>query len=547
MTLLLDTPLTGPGHGRGHGGGDCGGGGCGGGSGDGPFVADGDAVVLVDAVRVACGALSGLDVCAMTHGAVRRSLQSLTEAENALGAAKAALVHRLAESGSWAREGYRSPAQQLARAAGITEGEAKKQLGVAKAAAENPALAAAMAEGDVSGSQAEILAPVFEHAPDDASELLGSTKVKDNQDLKRRAHQAVAAATESQGRERAAWRARGVELYQDPTTGVARMVASGPAGIVNALMARIEKQAADVARTHNAAEHGHRRMSQRRFDALVSLLGAGALLVPPDRDEPAPPDATLNPQAGNVTTKLIYHLDLTPWHTHTETSNDGERASAGSSASATSAVNADVANGDTCSDETHPTGEGQDVAAGAGACSCGVAVTSASLQGVGPVPVSFVEALAANPHLERIVKLVLKDGRDPKLIATYTRSYPDDLRVALRIVDGACSVPHCAGQGVSHLDHDPVRFEHGAPASLFTADHKCTAHHNKCTHDGHLLLGERGNRVYIDAEGNVLAADRSDHPPVTELLEQRQAKINHINEHLARPPDTPTPGPEPPP
>jgi hypothetical protein len=46
--------------------------------------------------------------------------------------ARLALSHRIEEAGSWRREGYRSAAEQLARTTGLTEGEAKRQLAVAK-------------------------------------------------------------------------------------------------------------------------------------------------------------------------------------------------------------------------------------------------------------------------------------------------------------------------------------------------------------------------------------------------------------------------------
>jgi hypothetical protein len=80
-----------------------------------------------------------------------------------------------------------------------------------------------------------------------------------------------------------------------------------------------------------------------------------------------------------------------------------------------------------------------------------------------------------------------------------------------------------------------VRYEHHAPASLFTANNKCTPHHEEVTHRGHLLLGDPGNRVYIDADHNILSADREDNPSVSELLEHRQTKIDHINANLLRP------------
>jgi hypothetical protein len=70
---------------------------------------------------------------------------------------------------------------------------------------------------------------------------------------------------------------------------------------------------------------------------------------------------------------------------------------------------------------------------------------------------------------------------------------------------------------------------------LGTGNHKCIPHHIQATHRGNTLLGDPGNRVWIDATNTILATDRDDHPPLEQLKEQRTAKAAHINATLTRP------------
>ncbi len=127
-----------------------------------------------------------------------------------------------------------------------------------------------------------------------------------------------------------------------------------------------------------------------------------------------------------------------------------------------------------------------------------------TVPGVGPVPRSVVERLLAD---DPIIKAVVTRGRDITAVATLTRSIKEDLRVAvLAANDLTCAVPGCTNTRFLQLDHE-MEFHKGGPTSFDNLRPLCTFHHHQRTRENYELRGSPGRYVWLDPDGNVLAAD----------------------------------------
>jgi hypothetical protein len=72
--------------------------------------------------------------------------------------AKTLLARRVEEAATWRQRGHRDAAERLAKKSGTTRGAAKKQLELSKQLDEHPATEAAMRKGEISPTQAAIVA-----------------------------------------------------------------------------------------------------------------------------------------------------------------------------------------------------------------------------------------------------------------------------------------------------------------------------------------------------------------------------------------------------
>jgi hypothetical protein len=113
--------------------------------------------------------------------------------ERAGAAAKVLLAGRVAESGDWKQQGYPSAAHHLAAVAESSVRSAQATLATGKRLADLPATTAALRTGEVSGSQARVIADAAAVNPEAEDELLG---------LARRA--SLAELVETAGRAKAA-------------------------------------------------------------------------------------------------------------------------------------------------------------------------------------------------------------------------------------------------------------------------------------------------------------------------------------------------------
>lgn len=463
-------------------------------------VADAQLRTALAALDSAVAALDGVDTGMLLGSASQWGLERVCGLERRLAGVRLRLVCRVEDTGVWRHDGHRTATAALAASTGTSPVHAGAMARTARITADHGALADALAAGTVSEAQLLVLAPAVKADPTATVSLLDTARRCTHRELRSQVDAIVAASTTSAARDRKAWRDRGVHVTTDPAAGTARLVATGPAGTIAALLGRIDAQAATVLRTHNAAEHGKRTRTQRQFDALVSLLGCGNLLHAPDGEQ-TPPDATLTPITGTGRACVTYHVHLTPHRHRTPPGDDPPDGPPGSS---TSEPGSHPPAGDTC-----------------------------EVLGYGPVPAAFARSLIEDESLATIVEIVLRDGTDPHRIVRYERGVPAILRTALLVRDGPCSIPHCATTGPTQADHDPVDYAEGAPLSMATANNKCWLDHDAKTHHGRHLLGEPGNRVWIDADGTIITTDRPNHPPLPGLIAAQGAKAAAIRQQIA--------------
>ena len=109
------------------------------------------------------------------------------------------------------------------------------------------------------------------------------------------------------------------------------------------------------------------------------------------------------------------------------------------------------------------------------------------IRGVGPVPVSVAQRLAAAGS----VKVIERAGVDVSRVAHLGRSIPAHLRTALEVRDPVCVVPGCDVATGLEIDHI-IPFADGGPTSLENLARMCRFHHGAKTHHGWVLGGSPG-------------------------------------------------------
>ena len=91
----------------------------------------------------------GLDAALLSADDAGRALADATAIEHMAATAKALLAARVAECGTWRRQGARSPADHIAKATGTSVGAALEGMKLAERLAELPAVDEAARAGEL--------------------------------------------------------------------------------------------------------------------------------------------------------------------------------------------------------------------------------------------------------------------------------------------------------------------------------------------------------------------------------------------------------------
>jgi len=361
------------------------------------------------------------------------------------GAIEGRLARRVAATGQFVAEGYRSAESWLAGETGESTGAARTALLTAEACGQLTGLEAAVCSGELSGSQAAEVARGALVDPAAETELLEVARTGSLQDLRAKADLVEAAARSREDEERRYARVRAnrhLRTWRDGDGSFRGKFSLTPDdGAL--LMASIEREANHL---FDLARREGRRQSREAYlaDALVAVVNgsAGAAHAgadrPPDTQEssPAGPPAAERHGPGHCRTDhaILLRIDLE------------------------ALVRGSLAPGEEC-----------------------------SLDGVGPVPISVVERYLKTAGL----RLVITDGYDIHSIVKFSRVIPKALQTALQFRDRTCVVPGCSSTFHLETDHI-VEVNRGGPTSLANLCRLCRYHHSLKSNRGYKIEGGPG-------------------------------------------------------
>jgi hypothetical protein len=129
------------------------------------------------------------------------------------------------------------------------------------------------------------------------------------------------------------------------------------------------------------------------------------------------------------------------------------------------------------------------------------------LAGVGAVPVSTVRSMLADAFLS----VVVTDGVDVYNVAHAGRQVSAHQRSALQARGYRCEIPGCGVRHNLQVDHISG-WAFTRRTALDDLAWECPHHHYLKTHCGYRLEGSPRKRRWLDAQGNIAAADHNPHP-----------------------------------
>jgi hypothetical protein len=235
---------------------------------------------------------AAFDPVGVGEAGASEALAEATAIEHIAATIKARAAAWLAAGGRWRRSGGRSPADDLARRAGISVGAAREALELGSQLEARPRLAAAAARGELSPSQARLIACA---APDPAAEgrLLADARRVSLAELADEAGRIRAAAENLEDRRRRVHGARRLRSWTDPE-GAWHLAALGnpeDGARVMAALEPLKDRAFRAARAGGCWEP----VEAHAFDTLVTLAD-------PPVDSPGRPT--------KAPAKLIARVDL---------------------------------------------------------------------------------------------------------------------------------------------------------------------------------------------------------------------------------------------
>lgn len=387
--------------------------------------------------------------------------------------AKLRLARRVAESDIWKREGDRSPADWLARTAGASVGQARDQLQASKKLADLDATDDKIKAGELSEAQARAVADAAAANPSAEDGLLDTAATHGLKDLKDACARTKAAADpDRQARMARIHRERHLREWTDAGGGWNLHVRNTPeiGALFGAVLAPYRQRVFDENR-----RAGRREPTEAyAADAFVDLIRAAAATTGRN-DDSAPDDSGRTDDRG----------------AHGDSGDSGDGPSSGDSG--------DGRNGGGGMSRPKPGGapvtESKVIALiDYDALRRGYTEgdETSEIVGVGPVPVSTVQAMLADSFLAAVVT----DGVDVYNVAHIGRRVTAHMRTALEARGYQCEVPGCAATHNLQIDHvTGWRITH--TTKLDDLAWLCLHHHPLKTHHRWQLIGPHGDRRWL--------------------------------------------------
>ena len=218
-----------------------------------------------------------VDIDALNPAEAKRVVEEYAAIEKAAACGRLRALRHL--------ENDQSTVDWLAKETGQSKGDAARDVDAAKKV--RSATDDALREGELSADQAREVASAADADPGAEASLLDSARNESFAELKRKAKQTRAAATDDAEKERRAHAERTVEFGTDEETGKGTMNVSGPAAKVAQMKAWLRPFVeAQFDKARKEGRHG--TIGSYAFDALYAALGLAA-----DRriglDDTAPP------------------------------------------------------------------------------------------------------------------------------------------------------------------------------------------------------------------------------------------------------------------
>jgi hypothetical protein len=228
---------------------------------------------LRQAIAVLRGTLAALHARQLCGPDAVAVLDLVTEAERVLASARTQLAKRIDETAEWRRHGDRSAAQFLAQKTGTNLGAAISMLETADRLASAPATAAALRDGEISESQAEVVAKAVAVDPAAEAELLETARRSTHKRLHDACRRVRAAGSDENARYESIRKARHLRTWTGEEGGYCGRFRTTPdagARIATRLRAELEVQFKRA-----RAEGREEPYEAYAIDALEALLGSG--------------------------------------------------------------------------------------------------------------------------------------------------------------------------------------------------------------------------------------------------------------------------------
>lgn len=380
-----------------------------------------------------------------------------TRAERLCGVLKTVCAKRAAECSTWTREGFRSEQEWYAQMIGAGVGTAREALELAGQLDDQPELAEAWKAGDLSSAQTKEITKAAQADPASAPELIRKAKRSSHKGLKDACRQAIAnarSAEDEAARHRRLHDGRYCRLWVDDD-GAGRVEARLTPEALATIQACLDPFARaefDLARAQGRRERHEAYLA----DALVAMARAAAGQRPTAGDDPAGDDPASD---GDDNDRSGGPGGPTP---------NGPAPSGPRPAGPPSTVIAVVSHDALLRGYT----EGGETCV---------------IDGVGPVPVATVRAMAADAFLAAVVT----DGHDIRTVAHRGRQATARQRTALAVRDPECVVPGCHVRVGLEIDH-VTGWTVTHVTTIDDLARLCHHHHHLKTHDGWALAGPPG-------------------------------------------------------
>jgi hypothetical protein len=474
--------------------------------------------------------LAPLDPDALGPAAAREEMAHLVRAERMIAARRVELARRVEETNAWVGTGARSAAEYVSNQTGQSMGRAGDELATSRRLQRCPRTAQALRDGELSTSQASLIADAATADPGAEAGLLdhaarsGSFKT-----LRERAHQARAAATDHEAREKRIHAERSLR-YGTDRDGAFTLYLRGPAAdgarIVAALRPfeeRIFRQA-----RHDAKATGDRPTYENRaYDAFLERFFAGgaadADVVREEADEPDPPtkadqaagtdDVGPHPEGGarsDTPTEAGSSAGTNPPHPPPN-GRDGPKAS----------------NRRGGKEPKLPGGDNVKVIVridhAALLRGCTVAGETCEIAGVGPVSAAAVRDLLDSG--DPFVAAVILDGHDVHTVAHLGRQPTAYQRTAIEATSIRCTNISCNGTVGIEIDHR-IDWHETHHTKLDELDPLCRACHTLKTHRDWQLEPGQGRRRFRPPPGRVLDITPPPEMRTYPTLQRRDGKVH---------------------